>query len=686
MGAVGHLLTATEPTVAVPFGMARLAPAPVPGAEPYFAGRLRGLAAGPLTLLPLPEGAPADLDSSAVDHDFERSAPFAYAVLLEDLGIWAEGTATQHALHLRFTGGRCGALKIRFPAQAELRAPGGDTFEGSVAFGGARCCFFALLSAPYGRCEPLRGENGALVRLAKPAEELQIKLGLSYIGVAQARENLMREDPAWEYEAIREKNRGMWNAELGKIAVEGGGREERRTFYTCLYRSLLHMSCMSENGRYYSGFDHAVHSDGGRPFYNDDNIWDTYRTMHPLQLLLEPERQADMIDSYLRMYRQCGFLPQFPWSGGDRPVMTGNHAAAMIVDAYGKGCRDFDAETAFEAVRHNALQFTMLPWVNGPPTELDAFYREHGYFPALRPGERETVPEVHPFERRQAVSVTLEHAYDDWCVAVLAKALGREEDARLFSARAQNYRNVFDRRIGFMAPRAADGGWVEPFDPKRGGGAGGRDYFTECNAWIYTFHVQHDPAGLIGLLGGKAAFERKLDALFSEPCGAPKYEFYAQFPDMTGLMGQYCQGNEPAFHIPYLYNRAGAPWKTQRLVREIMKTWYNPGPFGLCGDEDAGALSAWYVFSAMGFYPTCPGRPEYDLGSPLFEHILLRAGEGTVRIEAEGASENKYIQSAELGDRPLCEPWVRHGELLEGGPLVLRMGPRPNPAWGAGER
>jgi predicted alpha-1,2-mannosidase len=253
-------------------------------------------------------------------------------------------------------------------------------------------------------------------------------------------------------------------------------------------------------------------------------------------------------------------------------------------------------------MRKNATEATMLPWRRGPLTNLDHIYFDKGFFPALARGESETVPEV-TVERRQAVSVTLETSYDDWCVAQLAKALGKQADAAHFTQLAHNYENVFDPRIGFMAPRSADGQWVADFDPKLGGGQGGRNYFTEVDGWLYTFSVQHDPAGLIRLIGGRDAFNRKLDRLFVEQYGTSKYEFLAQFPDATGLVGLYAQGNEPSFHIPYLYDFSGQPWKTQQRVRQLMDVWYGDGPLGIPGDDDGGATSSWYVLSAMGFYP-----------------------------------------------------------------------------------
>ena len=527
-------------------------------------------------------------------------------------------------------------------------------------------------------------------------ESVLIRVGSSYINVEQARQNLLGEIPEWNFDRTREEARAVWNRELGKITVKGGTEEERTIFYTALYRTMGEMSDITEEGKYYSGYDRRVHSANGRHFYTNDGLWDTYRSAHPLQLLLDPERQEDMVRSYLLMYDQSGWLPTFPSVQGGQRLMIAHHTIALIADTYLKGYRDFDVEKAYAAMKNTAMGATLLPWRHGPLTSLDRVYLEKGFFPALAKGERETVKEVHPFEKRQAVSVTLETAYDDWCLAQMAKALNKQDDYTYFMKRAHNYQNLYDPRVGFMAPKSADGEWVltpEEFSPIWSGGQGGRDYYTEMNAWTYTFHVQHDVAGLIDLIGGREKFVAKLDALFTEqyrgnpPGGGPggsKYHFLSWFPDMTGLIGQYAQGNEPSFHIPYLYNYAGQPWKTQRRVREIMKIWYNAGPLGISGDEDNGAESSWYAFSAMGFYPVCPGSPTYNIGSPIFEETRIALAGGKVfTITARNVSAvNKYIQSAELNGNAWNKPWFAHADMANGGSLVLVMGPRPNTAWG----
>jgi predicted alpha-1,2-mannosidase len=380
-----------------------------------------------------------------------------------------------------------------------------------------------------------------------------------------------------------------------------------------------------------------------------------------------------------------------------------------------KGIRGFDAEKAYEGMIKNATQATMIPWKDeGHITELEQCYFDKGYYPALpartdlnlneeKPmyqrmpyqidwlpeiGVKEWVSEVDSWHRRQSVSVTLEHSYDDWCLAQMAKALGKDDDYKTFMKRAHNYINLFDSTIGFMAPKDASGKWVRPFNPKLSGGFAGEGYFAECNSWIYTFSVQHDVQGLINLMGGREKFNAKLDQLFVEQYDMDKPAFIGQFPDMSGLIGMYCQGNEPAFHIPYLYDYSGEPWRAQRMLREIMKLWYNGSPFGLPGDDDGGAMSSWYVFSAMGFYSVTPGCPIYDIGSPLFSKVTLNVGNGkTFVITANNVSEkNKYIQSAVLNGKPLNKPWFEHSDLVNGGTLVFEMGSRPNKDWGSAQQ
>jgi len=372
------------------------------------------------------------------------------------------------------------------------------------------------------------------------------------------------------------------------------------------------------------------------------------------------------------------------------PVMIGFHAAALFADAAAKRL-NVDYEKAYEGIRKNATEQSMIPWLcNHGPTELDVCYYDNGYFPGLRDGEAETFAAVNAFERRQSVAVTLEHCYDDWCAAQLAKKLGKTEDYDMFMKRAEFYKRSYNAETGFMAPRDINGDWIE-CDPMWGGGQGGRAYYTENNAWTYLWSVFHDMTGLIELLGGDKATEARLDELFTtgvrDETGRPviKYQYMGLFPDATGLMGQFAMGNEPDFHIPYIYDVCGAPWKTQKRMRDLMDIWFTNSQTGMCGDEDGGAMSSFFVLSAMGFYPLCPGKAEYMIGTPLFDSIELTLADGAVfKVTAEGAGDGaRYIQSAELNGDPYDSAVLKHADIIAGGELKLAMGRRPNRAWAA---
>jgi predicted alpha-1,2-mannosidase len=713
IGGIGQLLTATIPYVQCPHGMARLAPITTPGiTDRYLADKIYGFPAGPATLM----ASVGEVDTTTAayasdfDHDFEIATPYYYETDLQTWGIRAEFTATHQAAYYRFTfpDSAHAHIVLSLGSGAELTVIGNNAIAGSERLDRSirntagtgqetRRYFYVELSRPFKSYQTW--ENDKLSQSAREVgnhlgfvtdspssagELIEVKVGLSYINADQAKQNLDREIPDWNFERVKSNSRALWNTALAGISTTGGTDRQRTIFYTALYRSLGRMTDITEAGKYFSGFDHHVHDSEGHDFYVDDGLWDTFRSLHPLQLLLNPQQQEGMIRSYLRMYEQSGWLPSFPSAAGARAVMIGHHSAAFILDTYEKGFRDFDVEEAYEAMRKSATEATMLPWSAGPLTSLDQVYFDKGFFPALAIGEPETVPQV-TVERRQAVSVTLENSYDDWCVAQLARALGKESDVAYFTKLAHNYENVFNPAIGFMSPKSADGKWIEPFDPKLGGGQGGRDYFTEVDSWIYTFSVQHDVAGLIRLLGGRDAFNAKLDRLFVEQYGVPKFKFLGQFPDATGLVGLYAQGNEPSFHIPYLYDFSGQPWKTQRRVRQLMDVWYGDGALGIPGDDDGGAMSSWYVLSAIGIYPVCPGSPVYEIGSPIFEKSVIRLANGKqFTIVAHHASaRNKYIQSAQLNGKPLDRPWFRHSDIANGGTLILEMAADPNMKWGS---
>lgn len=725
IGSIGHILRASTPDVQLPRGMVRLIPVTTPGIRDiYLADKIYSFTATSLSndfsggagmffIMATTGNISADPDENAswFDNDFEKATPYYYSVLLEDYDIEVEYTVTDHSAFYRFNFPEAPNANIflTLNQNGEMKIAGdNNVIEGYQTYGrgqdtGRKLYFYSEFSKPFksfgswtGRdisdgSKEAAGRNIGIytTRPTSQGEQVQIRVGFSFISTEQARQNLNQEITDWDFERVKNNSRNIWNKALNRIKIEGGSESERVIFYTALYRVYGRKTTnITEYGQYYSPFDNRVHRTDGHDFYQLGESWGSARNVFPLGLILEPERQNDIIRSYIRMYEQSGWLGD---AGLNRRVMVGRHETVSITDAYFKGFRDFDVEKAYAGMKKNALEATMIPWRNGSLTELDRVYHEKGFFPALPLGEKEWVPEAQGFERRQSVAVTLEHSWDDSCLAGMAKSLNKNQDYDFFLKKAHNYKNVYDARVGFMAPKTKDGNWVyqneKEFDPIWSGGQGGRDYYTEANAWTYTFHVQHDVAGLIKLIGGREEFVTKLDALFQEQFGGRglKFVFHNQFPDMSGLIGQYHHGNQPSQHIPYLYNYAGEPWKTQRRVRDIMKIWYTDGPMGICGDEDEGEMSAWYVFSAMGFFPVSPGRPVYDLGSPIFEKVSIETGDNkTFVIEARDvSSRNKYIQSAYLNGKPHNKPWFDHSNLAEGGTLVLQMGPRPNKKWGS---
>jgi putative alpha-1,2-mannosidase len=699
IGSINPKNRSTTPVIRAPGGAVSLFPTFSPDMEDlYLAEKIYGfpLGFGSLMINTGPVKIGDRANASRFDHDLETATPYYYQALLEDSGVNVEYTLSADTIYFRFTlpPKQTSQILLNLNAGSNAQIKDNRTIEGS---GGRdrKTYFHAELSKPAAAIGSWKkndvaagassaGGAGSGLYLTFPAgdpgETVELKVGISPKSIAESRDFIGSEIASSTFDQVKDKARQLWNDELGLIKIEGGTERQRSVFYSTLYRTrALRMG----------------------------NVWDTYRCAYPLQTIIKPDETAKAIRNFVAAYVKTGWLP----SSG---AMIGNHTASVILDAYMKGIRDFDVEKAYDGMLKNATQATMIPWRDeGHITELEQCYFDKGFYPALpvdpervkeaqkrdsdplnrlpyqvrwlpEIGVKEWVKEVDPWHRRQSVSVTLEHAYDDWCLAQMAKELGKEQDYQTFMKRAHNYQNVFNPAIGMMAPKSADGKWVEPFDPKASGGFAGEGYFAECNSWIYTFNVQHDVQGLINLFGGRDQFIAKLDTLFTTQHPMDKLAFLGQFPDMTGLIGMYCQGNEPAFHIPYLYNYAGQPWMTQRRVRQIMDVFYDSTPTGLCGDEDGGAMSSWYVFNAMGFYPQCPGRPLFDIGSPLFDKTTINVGNGkTFVIEARDVSaRNKYIQSATLNGAPLDKPWFNNSDLVKGGALIFQMGDRPNKSWG----
>lgn len=512
---------------------------------------------------------------------------------------------------------------------------------------------------------------------------VEFRYAISFISVEQAKKNFDKELTGIGFEELKNKGKKIWEKTIGQVKVEGGTEAQRRTFYTALYRCNARMVDISEYGKYFSAYDGQVHTDN-RPFYTDDYTWGNYLALHPLRMILDPKKEADMLQSYVTMYKHSGWMPDYPRHFGDRPGMFGFHSNIVFLDAYRKGIRNFDLPKALEGMIKNADEATMLPSRNGPKGPLEDFYYTNGYYPALHPGEAETDPVAlgKPGQKRSAVAVTLGNSYDSWALAEFAKELGNVDISKRFAPRAQNYRNVWRDSPGMFLPKDASGKWID-IDPKFDGGHAGSDFYNENNGWSYLWNVQQDLKGLSDLMGGPDKMEKKLDQLFTEGVERSKPEFWEKFPDQTGLIGNFGMGNQVTFFIPYLYNYTNAPWKTQKYTRLLLDTWFKDNIFGVPGDEDGGSMSSFVVFSAMGFYPVTPGLPVYSITSPLFSRVSIDLSNGrTFTLVAHNSSrKNKFIQSAKLNGKVLQSLSFTHAELLNGGTLVLEMGEQTNKKW-----
>ncbi|MFH0841537.1 MAG: GH92 family glycosyl hydrolase [Bacteroidota bacterium] len=691
IGGVGLLLQPTRPTVQLPNQMIRMYPV----REDYVDDQIRYF---PLTLIShrngelfgiMPfTGELSDKEAvSAWDNQLEIATPYYYSTWLEDYDITVEFApgARSGYFRIKYNDGDKKIFLARLH-DGLWQMTDNKTITAEERFRGMKAWVHCELEDEGSlESKTIVGRDRQFVVFnGNSPGVIEFRYAVSFISTEQARQNLKEEMHHLSFDEAKKNAEAKWQTVLGKIEVEGGTDDQKRTFYTALYRCYERMVNIREGGKYYSSYDGKVH-ETNRLFYIDDWIWDTYLALHPLRTILDPEMESDMIQSYVTIYEQSGWLPTFPVLWGDNPCMNGFHSTIMILDAYRKGIRNFDIEKAYEGMKKNADEATMLPWVNGPSCELDTFYREKGWYPALHPEEKETVALVHSWEKRQSVALTLGHSYDDWALAQMAKELGKDSDYGFYLKRSVNYKNLWQSDKRFFMPKDEEGNWID-IDPVFDGGMGGRDYYDENNGWTYLWQVQHDIPGLIGLMGGKQAFEERLDELFRKDLGRSKYEMWAKFPDFSGIVGQFSMGNEPSFHIPYLYNYTDSPWKTQKKIRMLLDAWYPDNIFGIPGDEDGGGMSAFVVFSSMGFYPVIPGQPLYTIGSPLFEKVTINLpGEKEFIIEAPGGTaKNKYIQAAWLNGKPLDTPFFTHDDLIKGGILRLEMGPFPDKEWGRG--
>lgn len=515
-------------------------------------------------------------------------------------------------------------------------------------------------------------------------KQIKIRYGVSFIDEIQAKKNLQDEISDYNVESLKNKAKNIWNQTLSKIKVEGNDENAKTVFYTSLYRTYERMINISEGNRYYSAFDNLVHQDTV-PFYTDDWIWDTYRAVHPLRTIIEPKKESDMIKSFIRMAGQMknNWMPTFPEITGDSRRMNSNHAVATVIDSYVKGVNDFNLKAAYQACKQGITEKTLAPWSSVPGGKITKFYWEKGYFPALKNGEDETSDEIHSFEKRQPVAVTLGTAYDEWCLAQIAKQLGNMKDYKYFIEGSKKYRNIYNFKTNFFHPKDEFGNFIEPFNYETSGGLGAREAYGENNGWIYRWDVLHNISDLVELMGGKNNFRRNLELMYNTPLGKSKYQFYAQLPDHTGNVGQFSMANEPSMHIPYLYNYIGEPWRTQKKVRRLLEQWFRNDLMGVPGDEDGGGMSGFVVFSMLGFYPVTPGLPIYVIGSPTFKHATIKLENGKLfEIIAHNYSpDNKYIQSAKLNGEIWEQSWFKHQDLMKGGKLEFIMGNTPNKQW-----
>lgn len=703
MGNISHLLVPTYPTIHLPNSLLRV----YPERGDFTGDQLNGLplivtshrGSSAFNLSPF-QGFVQDLRPViAYSYDREEIKPYSYSVYLDEQAIDVDfAPSHQSALYeldfeqdasaFLILNSRNGALNWNGKALSGRQSIGGGTnvyiyMESDIAPSNVSI----LTNGNLQDGSVTEGRNACLVlQYGTDIKKLRVRYGISFIDEEQAKNNLYREIENYDLAALKEAGRRQWNDALGKIEVQGGSANDKAVFYTSLYRTFERPVNISEGGRYFSAFDGNVHEDNGIPFYTDDWIWDSYRAHHPLNVLIDSEKESHILHSFITMAGQMEnfWLPTFPEITGDSRRMNSNHGVATLLDAYVKGLKGFDLEKAYEAAKLAITEKTLAPWSGALAGELDHFFKEHGYIPALHEGEQETVAEVNGFERRQPVAVTLGTSYDIWCLAQLAKELGKTDDYEHFMKQSFNYRNLFHPETHFFHPKDAKGNFIEPFDYVFSGGQGARGYYGENNAWIYRWDVQHNIPDLINLMGGNEAFVNNLDDMFNRPLGKSKFEFYAQLPDHTGNVGQFSMANEPSLHIPYLYNYAGQPWKTQKRIRTLVDQWFRNDLMGVPGDEDGGGMSAFVVFSKLGFYPVTPGTPRYSIGSPVFERAKVHLPNGkTFEVVAKNVSEtNKYIQSAKLNGKVLNTHLISHEDLINGGTLEFEMGNKANRSWG----
>ncbi|KIQ16559.1 alpha-mannosidase [Flavobacterium sp. MEB061] len=619
---------------------------------------------------------------SKYNHVNEKATPGSYQVFLEDPKINVELTSSQRTAFHKYTFAKNDkqsvVIDLGFAINWDKALKTSITVEDQFTISGYRYSmgwaknqkvfFVAKFSKPITESVLLankqivtgktaEGENTAaqLFFDANNNQELFVKVALSSVSVANAKGNLDGESS--NFENTKTKAANIWNAALNKIEVETPVDSLKTIFYTAMFHTQVAPVAYSDKNGQFRREDDQIVTAKDYTAYSTLSLWDTFRAENPLLTLLAPKQTSDIVNSMLAYYDTKKILPVWTLYANETNTMTGYHSIPVIVDAYQKGIKGFDAEKAYQA-----MKATMMQDERG----LN-FYKKYGYIPYNLLDE--------------SVTITLEYAYDDWCVAQMAKALGKTEDYQFFLNRSKAYQYLFDSKTGFMRGKSEDGkSWNEPFDPKHSNHREHTDY-TEGNAWQHSWFVPHNVDDFIALHGSNEVFTKRLEQLFTESSEITGSNVSA---DISGLIGQYAHGNEPSHHIAYMFNRANQPWRTQYWVRHILDTQYNTTPNGLSGNEDCGQMSAWYVFSSMGLYPMNPASGEYEIGSPIFEKakINLEGGKSFV-IEAENVSnKNFYIQSATLNGVPFNTTVITHKQILQGGILHFVMGAEPNKNWG----
>lgn len=648
--------------------------------------RLSGTGASDLidiTLMPTSSGR----TSSAFTHDEEKARPGYYQVMLKDEGINAELTTTQrNGIHrYQYPAGKDAEIILDMDHSADkgswgrriinsqIRILNDHAVEGYRIITGwaklRKIYFYMEFSSPILTSTLRDGgrvhENTAVVNGTNlhgcfrfgqlNGKPLTCKVALSSVSMENARQNMEQEAPHWDFDRYVAAADADWEKQLGKIEVKGT-EVQKEIFYTALYHTMIQPNTMSDVNGEYMAADYTTRKvANNETHYTTFSLWDTFRASHPLYTLLEPERVTDFVKSMIRQYEYYGYLPIWQLWGQDNYCMIGNHSIPVITDAILKGIPGIDVEKAYEAVYNSS--------VTSHPNSPFEVWEKYGFMP-------ENI-------QTQSVSITLEQAFDDWCVAQLAAKLNKDADYQRFHKRSEYYRNLFHPKTKFFQSKNDKGEWIEPFDPYQYGGNGGHP-FTEGNAWQYFWYVPHNIQALMELTGGTKAFEQKLDTFFTST-----YKSEQMNHNASGFVGQYAHGNEPSHHVAYLYNFAGQPWKTQKYVSHILNTLYNNTSSGYAGNDDCGQMSAWYVFSAMGFYPVNPADGRYIIGSPLLEECTLKlAGNKEFRIRTIRKSpEDIYIQSVTLNGKKHKDFFITHQDIMNGGTMVFKMGKKPS-GWG----